>query len=494
LPIQTGGDEELKEPEVLPNNVEEDAEATIEENIDEDQRREFPEPEVVEQTDNQPLRRSNRVRFTPARYAHNQMEDLEQCHNLISESEKTKTIEYTEKMAIVATTVITEIQTKVNEQGASFAQQYILQKGLQKFGEQGAQAASKELDQLHKRNCFTPVDVSKLTATEKKKAMEALMFLTEKRDGTIKGRMVYNGKPTREWLSKEDSTSPTASLEGILLTAVIDAKEGRDIMTADVPNAFIQTSMPETKEGEDRVIMKITGVLVDLLVKMVPEVYGSFVVLENGKKVLYVQVLQALYGMLVAALLWYNQFRGDLEKIGFEFNPYDPCVANRMVDQKQHTIRFHVDDLMSSHVDKRVNDKFEKWLNKMYGGYGKVKSTRGKHHDYLGMTFDFSKNGKVIIDMVDYITNMIEESSIKLKVTDTAPTPAGEDLFKTGLGAKLNKEQAEEFHTIVAKGLFACKRARPDIHPTIAALCTRVKEPTIEDWNKMTRLLKYLKQ
>ena len=49
--------------------------------------------------------------------------------------------------------------------------------------------------------------------------------------------------------------------------------------------------------------MKITGVLVDLLVDMVPEVYKDYVVFENGKKVLYVQVLKALYRMLITALL-----------------------------------------------------------------------------------------------------------------------------------------------------------------------------------------------
>ena len=36
--------------------------------------------------------------------------------------------------------------------------------------------------------------------------------------------------------------------------------------------------------------------------------------------------------MLILALLWYKRFRQDLKKIGFEFNPYDPCVANRIVE------------------------------------------------------------------------------------------------------------------------------------------------------------------
>ena len=65
--------------------------------------------------------------------------------------------------------------------------------------------------------------------------------------------------------------------------------------------------------------------------------------------------------MLEAALLWYNMFRADLEAEGFVFNPYDPCVANKLVRGKQLTIRFHVDDLMSSHIDSAVNNKFLKF-------------------------------------------------------------------------------------------------------------------------------------
>ena len=324
-----------------------------------------------------------------------------------------------------------------------------------------------------------------MTPDEERKAQEALLFLTEKRDKTIKGRMVYNGKPTRQWLNKEDSASPTVSLESIMLLAIIDAKEGRDVMSADVPNAFIQTSMPPVEEGQDRVTMKITGVLVDLLVQIAPETYGPYVVFENGRKVLYVQVLKALHGMLVASLLWYKQFKSDLESIGFKFNPYDPCVANRKVKGNQHSIRFHVDDVKSSHINPKVNDEFEGWLNGKYGNYGAVKVTRGPIHDYLGMTFDFSQPGKVSIDMIDYMKSMVEEFSVKLGPKDTAPTPAPEDLFAAGESSPLDKKQAEEFHTFIAKALFACKRARPDIHTATTTLCTRVKTPNQDDWRKL---------
>ena len=56
-----------------------------------------------------------------------------------------------------------------------------------------------------------------------------------------------------------------------------------------------------------------------------------------------------------------------MEEIGFEFNPYDPCLVNRDVNGKEKTIRFHVDDLLSSHVDPKVNDDFFDWMQDKYG-------------------------------------------------------------------------------------------------------------------------------
>jgi hypothetical protein len=83
-----------------------------------------------------------------------------------------------------------------------------------------------------------------MTPTERRKAQHTLMFLGEKRNGTINGRMVYNGRPTRLWPSRENSSSPTAALESIMLTGVIDAHEESNVMMCDILNAFILALMP----------------------------------------------------------------------------------------------------------------------------------------------------------------------------------------------------------------------------------------------------------
>jgi hypothetical protein len=206
--------------------------------------------------------------------------------------------------------------------------------------------------------------------------------------------------------------------------------------------------------------------------------YGPAVVLENRNKVLYNEVLKAIYGMLKAALLWYKTFRKDLEDIGFIFNPYDPCVANKNVQGSQQTILFHVDDLKSSHKTKSVNDRFEKWLNSKYGNHGKVTATCGKVHDYLGMELDYRKRGELKINMTKYVENMLNDFPVQLGKKDVANTPAADSLFNLGTGAKLDTKRSEIFHTFAAKGLFLCKRARSDIQQAILVLCMRVKDPT----------------
>ena len=68
------------------------------------------------------------------------------------------------------------------------------------------------------------------------------MFLKLKIDEvTIKGRVCADGRKQRDWLSKEDTSSPTVSTEGLMLSCMIDAMKGREVATVDIPGAFLQT-------------------------------------------------------------------------------------------------------------------------------------------------------------------------------------------------------------------------------------------------------------
>lgn len=137
-------------------------------------------------------------------------------------------------------------------------------------------------------------------------------------------------------------------------------------MSLDIPNAYIQTQLPEGKRGE-RVIMKDRGLLVQWLISIDPISYTPFVVMERGVKTLYLLVCKAIYRMLEAGLHWYCKFRANLESIGFKFNVYDACVVNRMVNGLQQSVRFHVDDVLPYHVNSLVYDNFGAWCQKSMG-------------------------------------------------------------------------------------------------------------------------------
>ena len=103
--------------------------------------------------------------------------------------------------------------------------------------------------------------------------------------------------------------------------------------------------------------IKIRGVLVDILVDMAPEVHKEHAHKDKrGVPQLLVQCQNAIYGTMVASLLYYRKFTKNLKKMGFVINPYDPCVANKTVDGKQMTICFHMDDCKISHVSSKKVD------------------------------------------------------------------------------------------------------------------------------------------
>ncbi len=376
--------------------------------------------------------------------------------------------------------------------------QLSLKAGLKRWGKRAQAAVRSEMKQLHFRDTFKPLHWNKLTPVQKKTVLESHLFLKEKRDDSIKGRTVAGGNKQRDYISKEDASSPTVATESVLLTCIVDATKERDVAVIDIPNAFIQTRI---ENEEDMAIMKIRGVLVDMLLDIAPDVYEPYVTTDKkGTKQLVVQCQNAIYGTMVASLLYYRKFCKSLTSIGFVFNPYDPCVANKTINGQQMTIAFHVDDCKLSHRESKEMDNMIEWLRKEYesifeDGSGKMTVSRGKVHTYLGMTLDYTVRGQVKITMFDYIDEIITAfEKVEPEGSGTKTTAAPDNLFKVDKDCvKLKPHKAQAFHNLVAKTLYATKRARPDTCTAIAFLTTRVREPDSDDWTKLVHLMKYVR-
>lgn len=183
--------------------------------------------------------------------------------------------------------------------------------------------------------------------------------------------------------------------------------------------------------------------------------------------------------------------------MGFVMNQYNRCVVNKVINGKQCTIVWHVDDLKISHINPSTITKMIQLLDDKYGQEivdGKrvpVVAHRGKVHEYLGMTINFSSPGKVMFTMYDYIHEMLQE--IPDKFIGRAATPATNNLFNIKKETQLlNDAKYELFHHLTAKVLFLSKRAQPDLQTAVSFLCTRVKVPNKYGWYKLRRLMMYI--
>jgi hypothetical protein len=77
----------------------------------------------------------------------------------------------------------------------------------------------------------------------------------------------------------------------------------------------------------------------------------------------------------------------------FEINPYDPFIANKMMNGSQMPTRWYVDDLMISHLKQEEIMQVVQQIKDIYGK--NLKENVGTVHDYPEMTFDYSFDKEV---------------------------------------------------------------------------------------------------
>ena len=88
--------------------------------------------------------------------------------------------------------------------------QYGFRKGLKLFSNKDYQAAKNELMvNLLGRGCIDMLSWNDLPWDIRKQALGYLVFLKRKRSGKIKGRGCADGQHQREYITKEESSSPT---------------------------------------------------------------------------------------------------------------------------------------------------------------------------------------------------------------------------------------------------------------------------------------------
>jgi hypothetical protein len=161
---------------------------------------------------------------------------------------------------------------------------------------------------------LNPSEVNKSIRFE---ALNYLMFLKRKKCGKIKARGCADGRPQREYISKDESSSPTVSIYALMTSCLMDAIEGRNVATCDIPGAFLlQADWPADRDC----YLKIEGAMISMICDIDSDYSRNIVYGKNGRKFIYAKLTKAVYGTLLGAILFHEKLTKQLIEWDYEPN------------------------------------------------------------------------------------------------------------------------------------------------------------------------------
>jgi hypothetical protein len=150
-------------------------------------------------------------------------------------------------------------------------------------------------------NCMTGRQRCQYQKNVRQRALRYLMFIKEERDGAVKVRGCTDGRPQWQYTYKEDLSSPMVSLEAMMMSCCIDAKEGRYVAVTDIPGAFLHMDMNQC------VHMIIEVKITEHGAKFELGIYRKYIWHDKrGKPILYIKLKKALYGTLQMTLIFWQ--------------------------------------------------------------------------------------------------------------------------------------------------------------------------------------------
>ena len=334
-------------------------------------------------------------------------------------------------------------------------------------------AVEKELRNMLEMKVFKKLTREDLAELSSKVIMGSKFFLKDK--GVmlnfieLKGRMVAGGH-RQDVTIYERKSSPTVGAPIIYIVVIDAAAHRKYVIVMDVPCAYLHAD----REGLPRVFLRIDPVIAKEFLKIAPE----YAICLDGDGSLVVEVAKGLYGLIESGFTWFNHLSKFLFEIGFTAIEGEKCVFK---DTNGVTVAVYVDDLMIT----GPKDKVIAVSRLIEAKFGNCKAKAGTEFMFLGMKFTFANSGVYV---------KIDFQKLLLKNTNqSSETPAANSLLSVNNSSELlSVQHREKFHSTVAALLYIAKRTRPDILFTVNFLCTRVLKPTMEDFLKLIRLIRYL--
>jgi hypothetical protein len=202
---------------------------------------------------------------------------------------------------------------------------------------------------------------------------------------------------------------------------------------------------------------------------------------RNGiaeKKTLVLKLLQALYGAIESANLWYEFFKQKIMAQGFSVNQYNQCLFIKRAGDSFVLLALWVDDF----IWITNNDAWAKPdLDLLFTTF-RLKETHGK---ILGMNIEFVDSG-IFISHGNYIATLLSKYNLEESMVKSIPINIGEEFVK-------GDTMLEEYSSLIGALMHSMNATRPDIALSLGIYSRFVSSASVELVGKLRNILKYLK-
>ena len=375
-----------------------------------------------------------------------------------------------------------------------------IDKALKEDEKEAKNSILGEVQQLVENDICEPIDIKKIGRNEWRTRVLRSHWIVDKQynaDGSFKKwkcRGCANprtlSKEVQEYKKKNESyASPTATIDAININLHVAATEKRIIKTYDIKGAYLHGRLDEDKYY----YMVIPKELAPILIQKYPE----YKIGMMGTGEIMVKLVGGLYGLGEAGAIWHRKLTNDLIENGYEQQDEDPCVytygkneSKIMINKTTKEIGVvHVDDILCTFQNEEDMEHFEMILTKLYKNYTKH-DIREEDLNYLGMVIARDNEDNIKVTMPKIVNELLEENDIK----GIEKIPANGHLYNNKSKERRHNVSfnKDKYLSVLMKAMYIAKRVRYDILLPLSVLCTRVENPTLGDWYKLLRVLRYL--
>jgi hypothetical protein len=321
------------------------------------------------------------------------------------------------------------------------------------------EAMTEEMSSLRENDTWELVNLPPGCKAIENRWVFQIKQLPDGSQGRYKARLVAKGYSQRAGIDYSETFCPVARFDTIRSVLSVAASEKLHIAQFDVKTAFLY------------------GLLDEELYMLQPEGFD-----DGTNRVC--KLKRSLYGLRQSPRCWNRRFVDYLNKLGFAQSNADSCLYVLHKDGHKLIVVLYVDDgiIAATHAED-----CQKFIDDLTAEF---KITAGPVSCFLGVEIKQLTDGSIFITQESYTRKVLQKFC--MHESNPVGTPASREQDPADSVNKNCFTDNAQYRAAVGSLMYLATGTRPDIAHAVSIVSQKLDNATIEDWNKVKRIMRYL--